>query len=57
MMLPLHSLPMRVNSQFSAAAKLGMSHQHVLVFYNGKQPSRDIKSLGLHNADGALEWY
>ena len=33
MMLPLNTLPMRASTVFKAAAKLGMCHQHVLVFY------------------------
>ena len=57
MMLPLHSLPMRASAAFEATAKLGMCHQHILVFYNGRQPNREIKGLGLYNASKALEWY
>ena len=57
MMLPLASLPMRASSAFNASAKLGTCHQHVLVFYNGLHPNRDVKGLALHNASKALEWY
>ena len=57
MMLPLHSLPMRASAAFAASAKLGTCHQHVLVFYTGRHPNRDVKAIGLHNASKALEWY
>ena len=57
MMLPLHSLPMRAAASFNATAKLGMCHQHVLVFYTGKQPNKAVKALGLHNAQRSLEWF
>jgi len=57
MMLPLHSLPMRAKTTFDAAAKLGMCHQHVLIFYKGRHPNRDVKALGLHNATRPLEWW
>ena len=57
MMLPLASLPMRANSAFAATAKLGTCHQHVLVFWKGKAPNRDVKTIGLHNASKPLEWF
>ena len=57
MMLPLHSLPMRASAAFSATAKLGMCHQHVLVFYNGRHPNKDVKTMGLTNASRMIEWY
>ena len=57
MMLPLASLPMRANAAFAASAKLGTCHQHVLVFWNGKAPNRDVKTIGLHNASRPLEWF
>ena len=56
MMLPLHSLPMRAAASFNASAKLGTCHQHVLVFYKGRQPTKHARSLGLHNAQRTLEW-
>ncbi|KAL1503698.1 hypothetical protein AB1Y20_012171 [Prymnesium parvum] len=56
MMLPLHSLPMRASNVFSAAAKLGMCHQHILVFYKGRNPNRDIRTIGLTNASRPLAW-
>ena len=56
MMLPLHSLPMRASAAFAASAKLGTCHQHVLVFYKGRHPTKNAKSLGLHNQQRALEW-
>ena len=55
MMFPLHTLPMRVSGQFGATAKLGMAHQHVLVFYNGRQPAKEIKSIGLPE-NRTMEW-
>ena len=56
MMFPLHSLPMRAAASFNASAKLGTCHQHVLVFYKGRHPTKNAKSLGLHNQQRALEW-
>ena len=56
MMLPLHSLPMRAPASFNASGKLGMCHQHVLVFFNGRHPKTAVKSLGLYNAGRTLEW-
>ena len=57
MMLPLHSLPMRASAAFEASAKLGMCHQHILVFYKGRAPNRDVKNIGLHNRSKPLEWF
>ena len=57
MMLPLASLPMRANASFNATAKLGTCHQNILVFWNGRSPNKDVKSIGLHNASKPLEWY
>ena len=57
MFLPLHSLPMRAAATFQAAAKLGTCHQHVLVFYKGRQPNKTVKDIGLHNAQRTLEWF
>jgi hypothetical protein len=57
MMLPLHSLPMRAASSFNATAKLGMCHQHVLVFFNGRNPNKAVRGIGLHNAQRRLEWF
>ena len=48
MMLPLASLPMRANASFNATAKLGTCHQNILVFWNGRSPNKDVKSIGLH---------
>lgn len=56
MMLPLHSLPMRAAASFNATAKLGMCHQHVLVFYKGRTPNKDVKSIGLQGGR-PLEWF
>ena len=57
MMLPLHSLPMRASRTMKATAKMGMCHQHVLVFYKGRHPNTDVKNIGLTNASRALEWF
>lgn len=57
MMLPLHSLPMRAAAMMEASAKLGMCHQHVLVFWKGRNPGRDVKKIGLHNVQRPLEWF
>ena len=56
MMLPLNTLPMRAPGAFKSNAKLGMCHQHVLVFYKGKTPNRDVRGLQLTNADRLQEW-
>ena len=40
----------------SEARKLGMNHQHVLVFYKGRNPNRDVQALQLANATRQLEW-
>ena len=55
MLLPPHTLPMRARAQFEASAKLGMCHQHVLVFYSGREPSREVRSIGLP-ASRQFEW-
>jgi len=56
MVFPLNSLPMRASRQFKASSKLGMCHQHVLVFYNGKHPNAELPKLDLSNADRPYEW-
>ena len=58
MMLPLHSLPMRAPAAFKASAKLGMCHQHVLVFYcGGKSPKAELlHHPGLKNAMRPQAW-
>ena len=56
MLLPLNSAAMRAPRQFEASAKLVMAHQHVLVFYKGRSPNRDVKGLQLANATRHLEW-
>ena len=57
MMLPLNSVPMRAPAAFKATAKLGMCHQHVLVFYKGRAPTREkIQTIGLTNAMRPVEW-
>ena len=57
MMLPLNTLPMRAPMQMNATAKLGMCHQHVLVFYKGRAPTKDkVQAMGLRNAQKPLEW-
>ena len=56
MLFPLHTLPMRVSKQFSKSHKLGMSHQHVLVFYNGRQPEKEVADIDLSNSSKPLEW-
>ena len=57
MLLPLHTAPLRAPGQFTASAKLAMCHQHVLVFFKGRNPNRDIKRLQLANATRQLEWH
>ena len=58
MLLPLHSLPMRAPAAFKASAKLGMCHQHVLVFYcGGKSPKAELlHHPGLKNAMRPQAW-
>jgi len=58
MMLPLNTLPMRAPAALKATAKLGMCHQHVLVFYKGpRAPTTDkVQAMGLRNAQRPLEW-
>ena len=58
MMLPLHSLPMRAPAAFKASAKLGMCHQHVLVFYcGGRSPKTELlHHPGLKNAMRPQAW-
>jgi hypothetical protein len=58
MLFPLNTLPMRVAKQFSHSHKLGMSHQHVLVFYNGRQPDEEVPELSkkMTNATKPLAW-
>ena len=57
MMLPLNTLPMRAPAALKATAKLGMCHQHVLVFYKGRAPTKDkVQAMGLRNAQKPLEW-
>ena len=56
MLLPLNTLPIRASKTFNATSKLGNCHQHVLVFYKGRHPNKNAKSLGLHNKERCLEW-
>jgi len=55
MLLPLNTLPMRAPNPFLATAKLGMCHQHVLVFYTGRDPAREIRQLRL-KPNRAFDW-
>ena len=58
MLLPCHSLPLRAPASFNASAKLGMCHQHVLVFYcGGKSPKAELlHHPGLKNAMRPQAW-
>jgi hypothetical protein len=58
MLFPLNTLPMRVAKQFNHSLKLGMSHQQVLVFYNGKHPDKEVPELSktLTNVARPLNW-
>ena len=41
MLLPFNTLPVRAGKAMASSAKLGMCHQHVLVFYKGRAPNND----------------
>ncbi|EOD25405.1 hypothetical protein EMIHUDRAFT_115516 [Emiliania huxleyi CCMP1516] len=56
MLLPFNTLPVRAGKAMASSAKLGMCHQHVLVFYNGRNPAAEVKGLNLANMTRPLEW-
>ena len=56
MLLPFNTLPVRAGKAMASSAKLGMCHQHVLVFYNGRNPAAEFKGLNLANMTRPLEW-
>ncbi|EOD42093.1 hypothetical protein EMIHUDRAFT_95251 [Emiliania huxleyi CCMP1516] len=56
MLLPFNTLPVRAGKAMASSAKLGMCHQHVLVFYNGRNPAAEVKGLKLANMTRPLEW-